>query len=304
MPPTLRSAGSSPAGTRTTRNSTTKVATPDSKPPSTPGTPRYCTSCKRPRKGHPRKGCPFASNPSDSPTRSVADALDALSLADQDLDALTDDEGVEEDLEFKRATEKKSRKPFTPMPGALLTTAPSWMCSQSSQASTQVSKEETPLLDASFSFSLSQTSFDSASFSGAHALVDGQRASATPPPATPARPLTRTLTSEERTAFTTSLTHLAKATVYALPTSDVPAICAEAAARGLSTRTLPLDHADTLLVVGHTAAAVDVLVYQVETKMHALAATARKAPPGTSLGTAATAVVVGAAAVWSALAFT
>ncbi|KAJ7265415.1 hypothetical protein B0H12DRAFT_1100667 [Mycena haematopus] len=290
MPPTLRS---SPAGTRTTRNST-KVATPEKPTPSTPSTPRYCTSCKRPRKGHPRQGCPFAepSIVNDSPTRSVADALDALSLADLDLD--TSSSGVDGEFD-EEVTEKKPRKPFTPMPGALLTTAPSWMYSQSSQ----VSKAETPSADVSFS-SISH-GHSQVSTLGAHAPAESQRA--TPPPATPTRPLTRTLTSEERTAFTTSLTHLAKATVFVLPTSDVAAICAAAAERGLSTRTLPLDHADTLLVVGHTATAVDVLVYQVEAKMHALVPKSPAATGSTKLGTAATAVVVGAAAAWSALAF-
>ncbi|KAF8182139.1 hypothetical protein K438DRAFT_1840375 [Mycena galopus ATCC 62051] len=280
MPPTLRS---SPAGTRITRNST-KVATPEQLP-STPGTPRYCTSCKRPRKGHPRKGCPFA-DPSildDSPTRSVADtldALDALSLAGPD-----DDAGVDEEAQ------KKPRKRFTPMPGSLLTTAPSWMYSESSQAS----KEESPPPDASFSSSIPYLGLSQTSYSTETQPVSSQRT--TPPPT---RPLMRTLTSEERAAFTTSLTHLAKATVYVLPASDVPAICAAAAERGLHTRTLPLDHADTLLIVGHTAAAVDVLVYQVEAKMHSLVP---PPPQGTTLSTAATAVAVGAVAAWSALAF-
>ncbi|KAJ7682080.1 hypothetical protein DFH06DRAFT_1463923 [Mycena polygramma] len=292
MPPTLRS---SPAGTRVTRNSA-KIATPEK--PQTPGKPRYCTSCKRPRKGHPREGCPFIEQStqtetlSDSPTRSVADALDALNLAGLDADAATDNEGYEE---------KKPRKPFTRMPGTLLTPTSSFMYSQSSQVSC---KDSPPPPDNSFSIMYP----DSSQISDLNATAGGLRPRShtsmdsrplTPPP----RPLTRTLTSEERTAFTASLTQLAKAAVYVLPTADVPAICATAATRGLSTRTLPLDHADTLLVVGHTAAAVEVLLYQVETKMHALVP-----PPDQThvLSTTAKAMVVGAvgaAAAWSALAF-
>ncbi|KAJ7369004.1 hypothetical protein DFH08DRAFT_832933 [Mycena albidolilacea] len=289
MPPTLRS---SPAGTRTTRSSP-KVATPEKS--STPGKPRYCTSCKRPRKGHPREGCPFTEAPvqSDSPTRSVSRALDALSLAELDEDTTgTGDEG---------AREKKPRKPFTRMPGTLLTPAPSWMFSQSSQAST--CKDETPpALDASFSSSTPYLGLSQTSEVAAFPPTETQRV--TPPPAT--RPLTRTLTREERTAFTTFLTHLAKAAVYVLPTPDVPDICAAATERGLATRTLPLDHADTLLVVGHTAAAVEVLVYQVEAKMHALVPKPPPAGRAGALSTAAKAVVVGAVgavAAWSALAF-
>ncbi|KAJ7130942.1 hypothetical protein C8R46DRAFT_1362740 [Mycena filopes] len=289
MPPTLRS---SPASTRTTRNST-KVATPEK--PATPGKPRYCTSCKRPRKGHPREGCPFVEEDatrnndasSDSPTRSVADALNELNLASVGADV---DDTDEED--GGGAAEKKPRKPFTRMPGTLLTPTPSFMYSQASQSSS--CKDETPPApDASFS---------SIPYLGLSQLSDD----ANPVPArarTPTHDLVRTLTSDERTAFTASLTHLAKATVYVLPTPDVPAICAAAAARGLSSCALPLDHADTLVVVGRTAAAVEVLRYQVEAKMHALVP---PPPPGRTISTTAKAVVVGAvgaAAAWSALAF-
>ncbi|KAJ7094398.1 hypothetical protein C8R44DRAFT_989753 [Mycena epipterygia] len=304
MAPTLRSERSSPASTRNTRNSTktlNPVPTPEKS--STPGKPRFCISCKRPRKGHPREGCPFAedatreqsetSTASDSPTRSVADALDALNLAVADAD--TDDEGGDM---------KKPRKPFTRMPGTLLTPTPSFMYSESSQTSCK--DESPPALDASFSSSippylgLSQLSDTAPATPRAHTPMDDGPAIAS---AATTRPLTRTLTSEERIAFTTSLTHLAKAAVYVLPTADVPAICATATARGLSVRSLPLDYADTLLVIGHTAATVEVLLYQVEAKMHSLV------PPATSSGTlstAAKAMVVGAAgaaAAWSVLAF-
>ncbi|KAJ7506633.1 hypothetical protein B0H11DRAFT_1972149, partial [Mycena galericulata] len=287
MPPTLRS---SPAATRTTRSST-KSPAPSPEKPSTPGKPRYCTSCKRPRKGHPREGCPYAEEVtqnetlSESRTRSVADALDALDLTAVDVD--------DEQLE---GAEKKPMKTFIRMPGTLLTPTSSFMYSQSSQASCK--DESPPARDASFASSVPYLGLSQLTDTG-----DGHATgNAILPPAGP-RPLARTLTSEERTAFTASLTHLAKAAVYVLPTPDVPAICAAAASHGLATRTLPLDHADTLLVVGHTAAAVKVLLYQVEAKMHALVP-----PPAgrtRTLSTAAKAVVVGAvgaAAAWSALA--
>ncbi|KAJ7696832.1 hypothetical protein B0H17DRAFT_1053190 [Mycena rosella] len=296
MPPTLRS---SPAATRTTRNST-KSPVPTPERSSTPGKPRYCTSCKRPRKGHPREGCPYTDSEnatqndtvSDSPTRSVAAALDALNLAVADADTDVEDE-----------PEMKPRRIFTRMPGTLLTPTSSFMYSQSSQLSS--CKDETPpaAFDASFSSSapylgLSQLSdIDLPPTPHAHTPRP-----ATPPRATAARPLARTLTSDERAAFTASLTHLAKATVYVLPTSDVPAICTAAANRGLSTRALALDHADTLVVVGRTAAAVEVLFYQIEAKMHALV----PRPTGgilTAAGKALAVTAVGAAATWGALAF-
>ncbi|KAJ7770981.1 hypothetical protein DFH07DRAFT_804408 [Mycena maculata] len=302
MPPTLRS---SPSATRTTRNSA-KSPVPTPEKPSTPGKPRYCTSCKRPRKGHPREGCPYVEEASqdetvsDSPTRSVADALNELNLAGAGVDAdSTDDE---------EGGSKKPIKTFTRMPGTLLTPTSSFMYSQSSQLSCK--DESPPAGDASFSSSIPYLGLSQLSDADATACTPTSRAliptnedPAIIPPAT-TRPLLRTLTSEERTAFTSSLTHLAKATVYVLPTADVPAISAAAAAHGLSVRTLPLDHADTLLVAGHTASAVDVLLYQVEAKMHALV----PAPTGRThtLSTAAKAVVVGAvgaAAAWSALAF-
>ncbi|KAJ6560250.1 hypothetical protein B0H19DRAFT_1146926 [Mycena capillaripes] len=296
MPPTLRS---SPASTRTTRNSQ-KVATPERS--LTPGKPRYCTSCKRPRKGHPREGCPFADEStendtlSESPTRSVADALKELNL---DTETVTDDEGE---------VDKKPRKPFTRMPGTLFTPTSSFMYSQPSQASC---KDETPLApDASFSSSIPYLGLSQ--LSDTHATADALTPRAhtpmddrppTPPPPT-TRPLARTLTSEERTLFTASLAQLAKAAVYVLPTPDVPAICAAATVRGLSTRTLPLDHAETLLIVGHTAAAVEVLLYQVEAKMHALVPPpAGRAHPLSTAAKAAILGAVGAAAAWTALAF-
>lgn len=293
MAPTLRS---SPAGTRSTRNSTkTPVSTPDSKS-STPSKPRYCTTCKRPRKGHPREGCPFAEDVeedgeqnetlSDSPTRNVADALDALNL-----------EAVYGDTENEEESPKKERKPFTRMPGTLVTPTSSFMYSSQGSSSTK-DESEPPYLG------LSQlTEYDDAAGAVTPRRVstpidDGAKR------ATRTRPLVRTLTSEERLSFTSALTHLAKATVYVLPTPDVPTICASAATHGLFTRTLPLDHADMLVVVGPTEVAVEVLLYQVEAKMHALV----PAPAGKTqtLSTAAKAAVfgaVGAVAAWSALAF-
>ncbi|KAJ6615591.1 hypothetical protein B0H10DRAFT_2040054 [Mycena sp. CBHHK59/15] len=295
MPPVLRS---SPASTRTTRNST-KSPTPAPAKASTPSKPRYCTSCKRPRKGHPREGCPFAEDAtqdealSDSPTRSVADALDALNLAA--VDGEKEDEG--------RAT--RPRKPFTRMPGTLLTPTSSFMYSQSSQ--TSVCKDETPLAaDANASFSYSQSSepyLALSQLSDGAATLRAQTPTSTPPPPPQTRPLARTLTAEERAAFTTSLAHLAKATVYVLPAADVPAISAAAAGHGLCARELALDHADTLLVVGHTQTAVELLLYQVETKMHALVP---RPEPRSVLSAAAKAIAVGAVgavATFSVMAF-
>ncbi|KAJ6597982.1 hypothetical protein B0H10DRAFT_2086275 [Mycena sp. CBHHK59/15] len=266
MPPVLRS---SPASTRTTRNST-KSPTPAPAKASTPSKPRYCTSCKRPRKGHPREGCPFAEDAtqdgealSDSPTRSVADALDALNLAA--VDGEKEDEG--------RAT--RPRKPFTRMPGTLLTPTSSFMYSQSSQTS----------------------------LSDGAATLRAQTLTSTPPPPPQTRPLARTLTAEERAAFTTSLAHLAKATVYVLPAADVPAISAAAAGHGLCARELALDHVDMLLVVGHTQTAVELLLYQVETKMHVLVP---RPEPRSVLSAAAKAIAVGAVgavATFSVMAF-
>ncbi|KAJ6536691.1 hypothetical protein DFH09DRAFT_1178499 [Mycena vulgaris] len=307
MAPTLRSS-SSPAATRTTRNSTKSAPPPDLRSP-TPRKPRCCTSCKRPRLGHPREGCPFAEDAtqnentpaSDSPTRSVAAALDALDLTEAEADS--DEENAES---------RKPRKPFTRMPGTLLTPTPSmYSYSQSSQ----LCKDETPpaFKDASFASSsssipylgLSQLSEPAAPTPRAESPMDDDDSGrATPPPATATaiRPLIRTLTSDERAEFTASLSNLAKATVYVLPTPDVSAIRAAAAERALHTRELELDHADTLLVVGLTAEATAVLFYQVEAKMHALVPrTTGKARATATRG--ALLLGVGAAVTWSALAF-
>ncbi|KAJ7131669.1 hypothetical protein C8R43DRAFT_1024232 [Mycena crocata] len=299
-----------PSPRRITRNSTKSPGlalenspgnspTPSRKPP-------HCATCGKPRKGHPRNGCPFAKDGnqretgSKSPTRNVSDALSALNLA---ANADTDDETehTTQDGGFG-AGAKKAGRLFTRMPGTLLTPTSSFMYSQSSQASC---KDESPsALGASQSFDpylgLSQLSDTGATTGDLTPRAD----SPDPPRATATRPLTRTLTSKERTEFTASLTNLTKATVYVLPAVDVPAICASATACGLSTRTLPLDHADALVVVGRTAAAVEVLFYQVEAKMHALV------PPLPASGGALKMAVrtlfvttAGAAAAWGVLAF-
>lgn len=65
MPPTLRSAHSSPAG---------KTAVFDVSPDITPGRKApTCTKCGQPRRGHPRSGCPNAIN--SSPTRTKPKTL-------------------------------------------------------------------------------------------------------------------------------------------------------------------------------------------------------------------------------------
>lgn len=185
------------------------------------------------------------------------------------------------------------------MPGTLLTPTSSFMYTEPSQSQSESCKDETPLASApSFASSVPYLALsqlfdaDATTKSRAHTPVEGGR------PATATRPLARTLTRDERTAFTESLTRLAKATVYVLPTSDIAAIKDAAAARGLSARELKLDHADTLLVIG-SGRAVDVLFYQVEAKMHSLV------PPPNGGTVAKTLVVgaVGAVVAFGALAF-
>ncbi|KAJ7214385.1 hypothetical protein GGX14DRAFT_696609 [Mycena pura] len=353
MPPTLRS---SPASQRTTRNSSkTPISTPEKHSTPTPGKARYCATCKRPRKGHPRTGCPFtdevdAGQPDGdvsqegSPTCTVADALDALNLTAADADI--DSEGEEsfenagsggtkggkkpfarmpgmlapepswmysessqtsstpestpemESIEMKR--ERKPRTPVTPMPG-MLAPLPSWIYSQSSQVSCK--DESPPSPDASFS-SASSPYLGLSQLTECDDVPSQCVPDCVPPPPDPAphtRSLARTLTEGERAAFTASLAHLAKAAVFVLPAADAPSAAAAAMDRGLSARLLQLDHADVLLIVGHTEGAVAVLEHQVEAKMHALVP-----PTQGALGAAAKAVLigaVGAVAAWGALAF-
>ncbi|KAJ7627302.1 hypothetical protein FB45DRAFT_921034 [Roridomyces roridus] len=297
MAPTLRS---SPA-TRTTRNSTkTPVSTPERA--LTPSKPRYCATCKRPRKGHPREGCPFADDvaeeegeddvaqnepQADSPSRNVADALDALNLAmgDGDGDTAPEDEG--------HRRPKKERKPFTRMPGTLVTPTPSFMYSQSSQASSSAYKDESPPY-----LGLSQVTEVDENMSRECPPMDTQDHVVTP------LAPTRSLTLDERASFTSSLAHLTKAAVYVLSTPDVSPVCKSAASHGLFTCTLPFDHADMFVVVGHTEAAVEVLRYQVEAKMHSLVPKPARTKKLSETAKAAVFAAVGAVVVWGTLAFT
>ncbi|KAF7289754.1 hypothetical protein MIND_01349000 [Mycena indigotica] len=250
---------SSPVTQRTTRNSNkTPLATPDAINSSPGSTPRRCSTCKQPRKGHPRSGCPFG------PETGMTEKLGALDLSVVDDD---DETEVEEGVPQGKERAKKSQR--VAMPGTL-GPVPSWVLSQSSCKSED-----------------SISSLDVA-----------------PPTSQECpRPLTRTPSIVEREAFTSSLASLTKATIYVLPTEDAAEIALKASKRGLSTRQLGLDHADTLLLIGQTEAAVAVLEKQVQNKMHSLV------PKNTQNGVIATATkglivgAVGAVAAWGALAF-
>ncbi|KAF7289748.1 hypothetical protein MIND_01348400 [Mycena indigotica] len=260
MPATLRS---TPVTQRTTRNSNkTPLATPEVVNFSSPSsTPRRCSTCKQPRKGHPRSGCPFG------PETGMTEKLGALDLSVVDDDDDDDETEVEEGVPQGKERTKKSQR--VAMPGTL-GPIPSWVLSQSSCKSED-----------------SISSLDVA-----------------PPTSQECpRPLARAPSIAEREVFTSSLTSLAKATVYVLPTEDAAEIALKASQRGLSTRQLDLDHEDALLLIGQTQAAVAVLEKQVQIKMHSLVP---KNPQNGVIATATKGLIVGAVgavAAWGALAF-
>ncbi|KAF7300769.1 hypothetical protein MKEN_01302100 [Mycena kentingensis (nom. inval.)] len=266
MPPTLRSAPTTP-NQRTTRNSN-KVALADATPEPSP---RSCTKCKRPRKGHPRSGCPFSDGDGGGPgSPGVMKRLEALDLSADDLDSGEDTEpeaGEGEATPTEKGKKEKTKTPRVSMPGTL-GPLPTWILSQS-QASVSVKAEDIPRIE-----SLSLASI----------------------------PLSEPAPAEAaRIEFTTSLADLARAVVYVLPTSSAASAAAEALTFGLFVRQLPLDHTDTFLLVGKTDASVAVLEKQVETKMHALVPKDAQAGPGAAKGIVLGAV--GAVAAWGALAF-
>ncbi|KAJ7050364.1 hypothetical protein C8F01DRAFT_691490 [Mycena amicta] len=83
---------------RTTRNSNksnTSIATAE-----LVSRPRRCTTCKRPRKGHPRSGCPFG-EPEDTEKAPGASAMDA---DETDTDTATEQE------EFQSDTQKRKQR--------------------------------------------------------------------------------------------------------------------------------------------------------------------------------------------------
>ncbi|CAK5275150.1 unnamed protein product, partial [Mycena citricolor] len=297
MAPVLRS---SPVSLRTTRNSA-KSPLPTPEKASTPSKPRVCSQCKRPRKGHPREGCPFVDSESpagesffDSPTRLVSDALQSLNLSPS---------AVGSEVEVETLV---TRRPFTKMPGTLLSPSSSFVCSQISLFKNEIDE---PVLS-----QVSDMATDGSATPRAMTPTDDAEELLAPSSPTLTecnltsscpRPLTRTLTHAEHDSFIASLSSLTKATIYVISTPDVPVIIAAATFHGLCTRTMPLDHADTIVVVGRTDSAVDVLLNQIETKMHALV----PVPQGRSLALSAAAKTmvigaVGAVAAWGALAFT
>ncbi|KAJ7050355.1 hypothetical protein C8F01DRAFT_691237 [Mycena amicta] len=269
-----------PASQRTTRNSNKG----QNQPPEPTSTPRRCTTCKRPRKGHPRSGCPFGEAEDSEKSPGVTEKLSALDLSAVDSDDTDTDDTEKEDSEKEKEKETKA-KARVAMPGTL-GPMPTWILSQSSKSSGESFKEEALPNAASSSLSSSQRS-------------DLDLATDVP------RPLTRTPSVVEREVFTTSLASLAKAAVYVLPTQDVSVASQEALARGLFVRRLSLDHVDTLLFVGQTDAAVAVLENQVQNKMHSLVPkNGDKGPRMLAKATKGLVVgAVGAVAAWGALAF-
>ncbi|KAJ7050363.1 hypothetical protein C8F01DRAFT_1377779 [Mycena amicta] len=273
-----------PASQRTTRNSNKS----QNQPPEPTSTPRRCTTCKRPRKGHPRSGCPFGEAEDAEKSPGVTEKLSALDLSAVDSDDTDTDNTEKEDTEKEKETKAKAR---VAMPGTL-GPMPTWILSQSSKGWGESFKEEALPKEDSSSLS---------SIAVAPASSQRSDSDATDVP----RPLTRTPSVVEREVFTTSLASLAKAAVYVLPTQDVPVASHEALARGLFVRRLSLDHVDSLLFVGQTDAAVAVLENQVQNKMHSLVPKNADKGPGTLAKASKGLVVgaVGAVAAWGALAF-
>ncbi|KAF8961096.1 hypothetical protein BDZ97DRAFT_1905638 [Flammula alnicola] len=90
MPPTLRSSTSAQSSPTATGKSANNVTPSTSTTPSTTPTRKVpqCLTCKRPRAGHPRSGCPYADSPSKGqsnvPNASgshLSDALESMAIA-------------------------------------------------------------------------------------------------------------------------------------------------------------------------------------------------------------------------------
>ncbi|KAJ7163402.1 hypothetical protein C8R43DRAFT_1123015 [Mycena crocata] len=293
-----------PPGSRRTIHKSSEF-TPETSPTSRKA-PR-CSVCKLLRKGHPRNRCPYAEEVNqgktepESPTRNVADAL-RLTLA---ADTGDERDGVAAAGDEVSAGTKKNRR-ITLIPGTLLTSTTSLLHSQFSNPSRK--EESPPALGSQFISSYISEPYPNPTQLFDTGLTAGDSTPRTPRAESPmdatTRFLTRTLPYDESTQFAASLARLTKASVYVLPAADISAICATAAACGLSTRTLPFNHTDGLVIVGQTTAAVEVLFYQVEAGMHALvpplpaSSSALKMAAQTLFVTAA-----GAAAAWVLLAF-
>ena len=109
MPPRTRSS----SGTAPTTPAKPRVSTGStglSTPGSTPRRAPHCTKCGRPRAGHPRSGCPYATQsnpPSPCATKSASVAIPAP----------TADEGIAEELSSLRiANPTEERKPESDQP--------------------------------------------------------------------------------------------------------------------------------------------------------------------------------------------
>jgi len=112
------------------------------------------------------------------------------------------------------------------------------------------------------------------------------------------RPLTRTMTMEQRDEFINSLNQASKATVHCLPNDDIWTLQNEASKIGLHSRIVTLSDEDGLLVLGRDEKDVKELYRKVKQQNRAGAGSG-----GSGLRAAAGGAVVGAAATFAGLAF-
>ncbi|KAJ7050354.1 hypothetical protein C8F01DRAFT_1179557 [Mycena amicta] len=77
---------------RTTRNSNKRKTPIATAAPVSTRTPRRCATCKRPRKGHPRSGCPFGKAVEPEDTEKAPEVSEKPPLSAMDLSAVDSDD--------------------------------------------------------------------------------------------------------------------------------------------------------------------------------------------------------------------
>ncbi|PBK67015.1 hypothetical protein ARMSODRAFT_959693 [Armillaria solidipes] len=352
MAPVLRSTKSPTKSTSSGGNS--PATTPTSTPRKTP----QCAQCGRPRAGHPRQGCPYATKDDGPPEETnITDALgsmkiqtspprdnvpdtagpweledfkaavrqrrrresaqrativpsesiasistsssEILNILLHDMDIEDDDDGFnktvvrwQDALSTPKAKPRKSRTKERTMPCTFPGTAPSVASAVphptvlEPPTPPKPAKNEEPVLNSS--------------------AVD------VPPSPTPSpKPLTRSMSSLQRSTFIDSLNSRYKqTTAYLLPKSDITEIEAAALKHGLHTRrvtSVESENEEQVLVVGQDPADTQKFYATIEGQAKLLADNAAESGTGnrrsSGLKAVAGAAVVGAVATFTGLAF-
>ena len=324
MPPTLRSAQSSPTGKPALLNASPGIA-PGRKAPK-------CAKCAQSRRGHPRSGCPNVAKSEDmstSPTKERKERLEedlSKALKSIGLGPLVPEEchgrhpvgyrariTASKDNDSKRSKGQNTTAPIkfkmnsgpqTLMPGTLK--APSWESSIEGLPNVELSPTKNSIGI--------QTSFRGFNCDAVSApLSDLQFKS--PPLVSKPLPLQRSQTLEQRQLFLASLSRASPASVYIHKRQDVDEVKVSAEAAKLHVRPVyneDKEEEDVLLVIGSDLNAVEKLAEELtesienpklNTASNISNTAGRTSSASSTFKAVASGAIMGALGTWAGLAF-